>query len=56
MSFVYTSNILFANNLLNKKNSWGYIIKLFGGATAWKVNKQDIISSSIIKAELFIVF
>ena len=33
-SFIYASNVLFADNSVNRKSLQGYIIKLFGGPIA----------------------
>ena len=38
-SFICASDVLFANNTLDRKSSQGYIMLLFGGAIAWKANK-----------------
>ena len=51
-SFIYTSNALFADDILDRKNSQGYIMLLFDEAIAWKVNKQNIIIMLSIKVKL----
>ena len=38
-SFIYASDASFADNTLDRKSSQGYIMLLFGGAIAWKINK-----------------
>jgi len=38
-SFIYASDALFADNSVNRKSLQGYIIKLFRGLIAWRVNK-----------------
>lgn len=38
-SFVCASDASFADNSLDRKSSQGYIMKLFGGAVAWRANK-----------------
>lgn len=54
-SFVCASNVSFADNLLDQKSSQGYLMKLFGGAIAWKTNKQDTMTIFSTKAELLMV-
>ena len=46
------SNVLFANNTLDRKSSQAFVIKLFRGLISWRANKQDTITTSTIKAEL----
>ena len=38
-SFIYVSDMLFVNNILNRKSSQRYIILLFSEAITWKINK-----------------
>src|SRR5204862_3068898 len=45
-SFICASDALFADNTLDRKSSQGYIMLLFGGAIAWKANKQNIVTTS----------
>lgn len=54
-NFVCTSDALFANNSVDRKSSQGYLMKLFGGAVAWKANKQDIVTTFSTEAELLAV-
>ena len=46
------SDASFADNTLDRKSSQGYTIKLFGGLIAWKVSKQDTVTTSTTEAEL----
>ena len=46
------SDASFAYNTLDRKSSQGYILKLFGGPVAWRVNKQDTVTTSSTEAEL----
>src|SRR5271157_5469221 len=48
------SDISFANNSIDRKSSQVYVIKLFGGTIGWRVNKQAIVTTSIIEAELLL--
>lgn len=54
-SFVCASDASFADNALDRKSSQGYIMKLFGGAVAWRANKQDTVTASSTEAELLAV-
>ena len=51
-SFICASNALFVDNMLDCKSSQGYIMLLFGGAIAWKANKQNTVTMSSTKAKL----
>lgn len=53
--FVCANNASFGDNTLDRKSSQGYIITLFGGAIAWRTNKQDMVTISSTKAELLII-
>ena len=55
LSFVFASDASFADNSLDRKSSQGYMMKLFGGAVAWKANKQDTVTTSSTEAELLAV-
>jgi hypothetical protein len=46
------SDASFADNTLDRKSSQAYVMKLFGGAVAWKASKQDIVTTSTTEAEL----
>ena len=48
---IYT-NILFANNVQDRKSIQGYLLILFGGPIAWKSGKQLTVTTSSIEAEL----
>lgn len=54
-SFVCASDTFFANNLLDRKSSQSYIMKLFGSVIVWRANKQDTVTTSTTKAELLVV-
>ena len=51
-SFICVSDISFADNTLNHKNSQSYIMLLFEESIAWKINKQNTITMLSMKAEL----
>src|SRR6266480_2909716 len=51
-AFVCASDVLFADNSVNRKSSQGYIITLFGGPISWRANKQDTVTTSSTEAEL----
>jgi len=51
-SFICTSDALFADNSINRKSSQGYIIKLFRGPIAWRVNKQGMVITLSTEAKL----
>jgi hypothetical protein len=38
--------------MVDRKSSQGFILKLFGGAIAWRANKQDTVTTLTTKAEL----
>lgn len=40
------SDVSFADNTLDRKSSQGFTIKLYGGQIAWRVNKQDTVTTS----------
>lgn len=46
------SDVLFADNTLDRKSSQGYAIKLFGGLIAQRSSKQDTVTTSTTEAEL----
>jgi hypothetical protein len=46
------SDASFANNSINRKSSQAFAIKLFSGLIGWRANKQDIVITLIIEAEL----
>lgn len=54
-SFVCASDASFGDNTLDRKSSQGYIMKLFGGAVAWRANKQDMVATSSTEAELLAI-
>jgi hypothetical protein len=49
---VCASDASFADNILDRKSSQGYVLKLFGGPMAWRANKQDTVTTSSTEAEL----
>jgi hypothetical protein len=46
------SDASFADNNTDRKSSQAFAMKFFGGLIGWRANKQDIVITSIIKAEL----
>jgi hypothetical protein len=54
-SFVCASDASFADNTQDRKSSQGYVLMLFGGAIAWKANKQDTVTTSSTEAELLAI-
>ena len=54
-SFICASDASFGDNTLDRKSSQGYIMKLFGGAIAWRANKQDTVTTSSTEAELLAI-
>lgn len=54
-SFVYSSDVSFADNTLDWKSSQSYLMKLFGGAVAWRANKQDTVITLLIEIELLAI-
>ncbi len=54
-SFVFASDASFGDNTLDQKSSQGYILKLFGGAVAWRANMQDTVTTSSTEAELLAI-
>ena len=53
--FICARNTSFDNNTLDQKIFQGYIMKLFGGAVAWRANKQDTVTILSIEAELLAI-
>lgn len=54
-SFICANDSSFGDNTLDRKSSQGYIMKLFGGAVAWRANKQDTVTTSSTEAELLAI-
>ena len=50
--FICISNVLFADNMLNHKSFQSYIMLLFRKLIAWKINKQNTVTTSSMKAKL----
>ena len=46
------TNATFADNSADRKNSQGFLIKLFRAPILWKSGKQATVTISIIEAEL----
>ena len=46
------SDVLFANNTLDRKSSQAFVMKLFGGLISWRANKQTIVTTLIMEVEL----
>jgi hypothetical protein len=42
----------FADDQSDRRSSWGYVVRLFGGAIAWKAGKQPTVTTSSTEAEL----
>jgi len=51
-ALVCASDASFGDNTMDRKSSQGYIMMLFGGAIAWRANKQDTVTTSSTEAEL----
>ena len=49
---ICASDASFADNLLDRKSSQGYVVLLFGGPIAWRANKQDTVTTLSTEAEL----
>jgi hypothetical protein len=49
---VVASDASFADNSTDRKSLQAFAIKLFGGLINWRANKQDIVITLIIEAEL----
>lgn len=50
--FLMTTDISFANNTVDHKSSQAYIMILFREVIRWWANKQNTVTTLIIKAEL----
>ncbi|RYP87917.1 hypothetical protein DL769_000369 [Monosporascus sp. CRB-8-3] len=46
------SDASFADNMIDRKSSQAYVMKLFGGVIGWRANKQDTVTTSTTEAEL----
>jgi len=51
--FVCFSDAAFADNLLSRKSSDGYLFGLFGGPIDWRASKQKAVTLSSTEAELY---
>ena len=51
VTFMCTSDALFADAIPDRKSSQGYVMMLFGGPIAWRANKQDTVITSSTEAE-----
>lgn len=51
-TFEVWSDSSFADNLIDRKSSQAYVMKLFGGIIGWRANKQDTVTTSTTEAEL----
>jgi hypothetical protein len=51
-NLMVASDASFADNSTNRKSLQAFAIKLFGELIGWRANKQNIIITSIIEAEL----
>ncbi len=54
-SFVYPSDAFFGDNTLYRKSLQAYVMKLFGGAVAWRANKQDTVTTLSTEAEILAI-
>ena len=52
--FECSSDAAFADNP-DRKSSFGYLFKLFGGPIAWKATKQATVTTSSTEAELLAI-
>jgi Reverse transcriptase (RNA-dependent DNA polymerase) len=50
--FEVASDSSFADNILDRKSSQAYVMKLFGGTIGWRANKQDTVTTSTTEGEL----
>lgn len=50
--FEIYSDASFADNLIDRRSSQAYVIRLFGGVVGWRANKQDTVTTSTTEAEL----
>jgi hypothetical protein len=46
------SDASFADNSADRRSSQAFVMKLFGGITSWRANKQDTVTTSTTEAEL----
>ena len=46
------SDASFADNSIDRKSSQAYAMKLFGGMIGWRANKQEMVTTSTMEAEL----
>jgi hypothetical protein len=46
------SDASFADNSTDRRSSQAFVMKLFGGITSWRANKQDTVTTSTTEAEL----
>ncbi|KAF6517865.1 hypothetical protein HZS61_008144 [Fusarium oxysporum f. sp. conglutinans] len=46
------SDASFGDNSLDRRSSQAFTMRLFGGITSWKANKQDTVTTSTTEAEL----
>jgi hypothetical protein len=54
-AFIIASDAAYADNTVDRKSSHGYMMKLFGGAVAWRASKQTTVTLSTTEAELVAV-
>jgi len=53
--FLVAMDALFADNMLDCKSSQAYVMVLFGGVIGWRVNKQNMVTTSTTEAELLLL-
>ena len=51
-SLQVASDASFADNSMDRQSSQAFVMKLFGGITSWRANKQDTVTTSTTEAEL----
>ncbi|KID82365.1 polyprotein [Metarhizium guizhouense ARSEF 977] len=54
-TFLCASDASFADNTEDRKSSQGYVMRLYGGAIAWRASKQATVTTSSTEAELLAV-
>ena len=51
-TFICTSNVAFADNILTRYSTEEYLFKLFGGTIDWRLTKQKTITTLMTEAKL----
>lgn len=55
ISFVCASDVSFVDNIIDRRSSQGYIMKLFNGPVSWRANRQDIVTTSSTETEFLTI-